>query len=698
MRKRRQAVGYSSALSGGALASLAFVMISFGVEPSTPNTGMADPAAMTNAFDRFLSGGGGGTVQVIPLTGLRGMTSESFNAGGDVRIDFTNSAVVSQVRGLPLGGVFDLWLIDNRPHAGHTTFAELQDLSTKVGTYGVVAGAHTLAVVLGAGAFAGFNPDRALVVRSGQSPLNGFVLTGSNSIFDRLFRRQVRFAGDPGETPGFDPSAPVTRAADFARLVAEGRRLFLKEKFDGNDRTCGTCHVESNNFTIDPEFIATLPPSDPLFVAETNPALATLEKPALLRGFGLFLENVDGLEDLQNKFTLRSAQTVLALGNSNVRPDPAFGVDFTTEGTNADPPERLGWGNDGAPIREFAIVAIGQHATKTMNRVRGADFRVPTDEELDALAAYQLALGRQEDFNLTALELKSTLASTGKALYLDTGLIREPGHKNCNACHFNAGGTTAISLNPATPGFSPRLDGNPFGFNMAAPTNLNETAGALALGPSLPRDGGFGVLVLPAGGFGNFGFTPARGVFPIEEFNSPPIVEAADTGPFFHNHTVKTLEEAVAFYGTPAFQSSPFSIGIGLVKVAISPDPNDAEVQAISAFLRMLNALENIRSSVNLVERGRKMTSEEDARDLASLARAETIDAIQVLSEGALAKSQEPGILSARAHLAAARALLDLGPESFAGIGNRLTQAVDKMRAARSALANPATLPSSFRN
>ena len=40
-----------------------------------------------------------------------------------------------------------------------------------------------------------------------------------------------------------------------------------------------TCHVESNNFTVDPEFIATLPPNDPLFVAETNPALATLENP-----------------------------------------------------------------------------------------------------------------------------------------------------------------------------------------------------------------------------------------------------------------------------------------------------------------------------------------------------------------------------------------------------------------------------------
>ena len=65
---------------------------------------------------------------------------------------------------------------------------------------------------------------------------------------------------------------------------------------------------------------------------------------------------------------------------------------------------------------------------------------MPTDEELDALVAYQLPLGRQEDFNLPSLELKSRLASTGKTLYLDSGNLFEPGHKNCNACHFNGGG------------------------------------------------------------------------------------------------------------------------------------------------------------------------------------------------------------------------------------------------------------------
>src|SRR5262249_22796209 len=151
--------------------------------------------------------------------------------------------------------------------------------------------------------------------------------------------------------------------------------------------------------------------------------------------------------------------------------DPTFGVDFSENGRHPNPPERLGWGNDGAPLRDFALVAIAQHAPKTLGRVRGTDFRVPTDEELDALVAYQLSLGRQEDFELSSLELKSPVASQGKALFLDSGDLFDPipRHKNCNGCHFNAGGTAGMSFNPAINGF-PKVDGSPGKFNIAAAT------------------------------------------------------------------------------------------------------------------------------------------------------------------------------------------------------------------------------------
>lgn len=91
-----------------------------------------------------------------------------------------------------------------------------------------------------------------------------------------------------------------------AALIARGREIFLKETFNGNGRTCATCHPPENNFTIDPAFIATLPPRDPLFVAEFNPDLKrNVENPRLMREFGLIMENLDGFDDLEHKFVMR---------------------------------------------------------------------------------------------------------------------------------------------------------------------------------------------------------------------------------------------------------------------------------------------------------------------------------------------------------------------------------------------------------
>jgi hypothetical protein len=143
----------------------------------------------------------------------------------------------------------------------------------------------------------------------------------------------------------------------------------------------------------------------------------------------------------------------------------------------------------------------------------------------------------------------------------------------------------------------------------------------------------------------------------LEEFNSPSVVESADTVPSFHNHTVGTIEDAIAFYGSDTFKSSGIAT---VIPIDISADPNDPEVQAIAAFLRVLNALENIRSSLEVAERGRTMSTVADRRDLARLSLAETVDAWQALSAGALGGKSEPVIRSARVRLIAARVALEV--------------------------------------
>jgi hypothetical protein len=233
------------------------------------HTGMADPVALEAAFGR-VARAGQTNLLVLSLANLRSFSGEAMNAGGTVTIDLAGGSVTSVVRGVPADCHFDLWLVDNRPGPDHGTLAEASDSLMNVGTFEAGPGGHRQSVTLGRDVFTDFFPDRAFVVRSGENPVNSFVLTGRSTLFARLQHQQVRFVDAPAAAIRIDHTAVATCAADFERIVAQGRQLFLDEAFNGNGRTCGTCYVETNNFTLDPNLIATLPPNNPLFVAETN--------------------------------------------------------------------------------------------------------------------------------------------------------------------------------------------------------------------------------------------------------------------------------------------------------------------------------------------------------------------------------------------------------------------------------------------
>lgn len=430
-------------------------------------------------------------------------------------------------------------------------------------------------------------------------------------------------------------SAPIP---DPPSLVERGEQIFLNETFDGNGRTCATCHRPTDNFGLTPAFIATLPNDDPLFVAEQVPNLAqNFENPALMREFALILENQDGFDDLQNNFNMRGVPHTLALNTSI---DSRMGP-------------QTGWSGDGAPgdgsLRSFATGAVIQHFTKTTNRIAGVDFRLPTDEELDALEAFQLSLGRQEDLTLP-LPLRSVVVGRGQEIFLDNSLGK------CNACHENGG----ANADPAI--FGPGAG------------NLNFATGVEDL-PDQPADL-TDELVPPDDGLG----TPGSG-----EFNTPTLVEAADTGPFFHNNSVETIEGAVAFYNGDAFTNSP--AGQLLVNATGSAINLDAtQVVAVAAFLRAINALENIRASNALLSDARIDVDASDRVFDAKLARAasETDDAILVLSGGGL----HPVAVS---HLEAAAALIDM-VRNTAEASDRdryLAEAIQEQVNARTDIAEP---------
>jgi cytochrome c peroxidase len=184
----------------------------------------------------------------------------------------------------------------------------------------------------------------------------------------------------------------------------------------------------------------------------------------------------------------------------------------------------------------------------------------------------------------------------GKDLFNGVGTSRA-----CSPCHNNAGANNADGFN-----------GN-FGTNVAQMGNTP----ARRLDPMTPGDGGFGpgpefkMPEMPVTFRGN------------GSMNTPALVEAADTPPFFHNNAAATIEDAVHFYATPAFSSdNAFQL-------------SDGQVHRVGAFLRAINALENIRYGIVLAKAAQRQRPA-PARQTIEVLMAETEDAIAVLSRGPL--------------------------------------------------------------
>jgi len=387
----------------------------------------------------------------------------------------------------------------------------------------------------------------------------------------------------------------------------------------GNGRTCGTCHRAENNFTIDPAFIATLPADDPLFVSEFNTDLAELEDSIMLRQFGLIRANADGFDNPTEKFVLRSVSHLFGLASS-----------LESNATEA-PFHMTGWSGDGAPgngtLRDFSTGAVVQHFTKTLDRVEGVDFRLPTDAELDALEAYMLSLGVPATLDLQALRLTNPAAETGRILFITED--SENGSKRaakCNACHRNAGALTVAGINQ--------------NFN----TGVEDAAHpADVIGAQRPRDGGFGIqLDAVTGGFGD------------GTFNTAPLVHAADTAPFFHNNVAATLEQAIAHYESNAFRMSPE--GQRLLLADSGGRELTVDVDALAAFLRVVNMLENIRSSVDHLAQAKGYVTSAGIQKTLTPAMVDLDDVLKVLAEGAIHEDVAPHIGNARSLVTSAMA------------------------------------------
>ena len=392
--------------------------------------------------------------------------------------------------------------------------------------------------------------------------------------------------------------------------LAIGADLFFSETFNGNGRTCATCHEVADNYTLPADLTGVLE-SDPLMVGDPDnpnhvPELElchttnSAENCQAIRQNGLILVNADMNNpgpDAFRSYSMRSIPHVLSMQTSLAAPAGPFA-------------DHTGWSGDGSPedgsILEFALGAVRQHFTRDTARMVGTDFREPSDAEKTAMAAFQLELGRRNDINLDAVTLFDANASAGRTIFDD----------RCASCHSNAGAMAgAVNGNFDTHIEEARMSLCP-GSN--DPGRCPEDSAALVPGGNF--DGGFGLDDLSPNDF-RWG---------DGEFNTPPLIEAADTGPFFHDNSSLKLEAAISFYRSGDFLSSPACRNPANCGLAGLPIPQ-TEVE-LGAMLRILNAGMNVSMSAQRVYQAFNLLSTEPGTDptvvkTLTLAREELADA-----------------------------------------------------------------------
>jgi hypothetical protein len=269
-------------------------------------------------------------------------------------------------------------------------------------------------------------------------------------------------------------------------------------------------------------------------------------------------------------------------------------------------------------LLSFAQGAIEQHATRSLARTPYRDFFAASDTQLRQLEQFQLSLGRRNELDLTQVRLSDAGAERGRQSFL-TGPARD-----CNACHSNAGANTLVT---------DLRDNSVTADNMSFDTGSERARLPVLSELGVPFDGGFGRKSFDADGDGK------PDAFGNGLFNVQPLIEAADTGPFFHTNAFATLEEAIAFYATDTFGSSPAG-SVALEGSQAGPMPLTAQdVLDLGRFLRVLNAAFNCQIALTRLQAawqisdafGNRFISIQ--RGLLELAQLEMQDALDVLGD-----------------------------------------------------------------
>jgi cytochrome c peroxidase len=241
------------------------------------------------------------------------------------------------------------------------------------------------------------------------------------------------------------------------------------------------------------------------------------------QGRGLILENIDGFTNPHSSnHVFRKSPNL-----ENAKRTSPFGLSGLLGGSLS--------------LGMFTPAAVRQHFSRTINRVIGVDFRLPTLDEEVAMSAFQQTRNVPADENFNLDRFATTTAQiAGRTAFFGTA--------KCSKCH--SGPVLAD-----TDGTIPGKTGNA-NFNTGIDFMPLNTAGDL-----LPMEGGG-----------------------TREFNTPALFNVRNHAPFFHNGSAATVRQAVEFYSSGPFQGSPAATEVGGLAFT-----NSAEIDNIVAFLEGLS-------------------------------------------------------------------------------------------------------------
>lgn len=382
--------------------------------------------------------------------------------------------------------------------------------------------------------------------------------------------------------PSCDPEGgtPMASACRVARRL-EGKRLFEKEDFGGNGRTCETCH-SGRNGTIDPAEVMlrlTRDPDDELFRHD---------------GMDDFFDGTSRIQEHATILVRRELPPGVVLTGDPTATSVvvARGVPSTVDTPALDP--ALMYDLRDQTLQDQALGAIQGHAQNT----------VPvTSLDLDLIAEFQQTDRRF--FSSQALrefaaggppprlpEGRTDSQKRGREFFVDAPW-NPPSKKGlCAFCHSGPMLNVANEFTEAATGAPPGL--RAFDVGVSARNLLNNPVESYdvtdACGTTLTVQSADPGILLP----GAYNIPMIAELLPPESlcilhpaffvnmFKTPQLWGVAQTAPYFHDNSAKTLEDVLEQYRLFFESDMGFPITDGNVELT------DQDIEDLLAFMKML--------------------------------------------------------------------------------------------------------------